>query len=91
MKREISTALAVIGLTLAVAGVGLPANAASIIDEWASVKKPPPPTLKPVTFDPKTTALLLLDFVPHDPYCGSGKPRCPATLPTMKRLWARRG
>ncbi len=47
------------------AGVALAANAASIIDEWASVKTPPP-TLRPVTLDPKTTALLLLDFVPHD-------------------------
>ncbi|MGH6737727.1 MAG: cysteine hydrolase family protein [Bradyrhizobium sp.] len=47
---------------------------------------PPPPAVKPVTVDPKTTALLMLDFVPHDPYCGAGKPRCGATLPAMKQL-----
>ncbi len=46
-------------------GVALAANAASIIDECASVKTRPP-TLRLVTLDPKTTALLLLDFVPHD-------------------------
>jgi len=26
--------------------------------------------------------------VPHDPYCGPGKARCGATLPTMKQLLA---
>ena len=31
--------------------------AQTIIDEWSSVKVPPPPELKPVTADPKTTAL----------------------------------
>ena len=38
---------------------GSPARAASIIDEWKSVKMPPPPALKPVTADPKTTTLVL--------------------------------
>ena len=63
-------------------------RADDIITEWASVKNPTAPTLKPVTVDPKTTALLLLDFVPHDPYCGPGKPRCGATLPAVKQLLA---
>ena len=66
----------------------LPAYAANIVDEWASVKGPAAPALKPVTVDPKTTALLLLDFVPHDPFCGPGKPRCGATLPAVKQLLA---
>ena len=39
------------------------ASAQSIVDEWAAVKAPPAPELKPVTLDPKTTALFLLDFV----------------------------
>lgn len=63
-----------------------PARAANIMDEWGSVKTPQPPTLKPVVVDPKTTALLMLDFVTHDPYCGPGKPRCGASLPAMKKL-----
>ena len=67
---------------------GSPARAASIIDEWKSVKMPPAPALKPVTADPKTTALVLMDFVPFDPYCGAGKPRCPATVPATKQLLA---
>ena len=57
--------------------------ATTIIDEWPSVKAPPAPALKPVTVDPKTTALLMLDFVP--PTCGA-RPRCMASLPAMKKL-----
>ena len=62
------------------------ARADDIFGEWGGVNPPPAPAIKPVKADPKTTALLMLDFVPHDPYCGDGKPRCGATLPAMKRL-----
>jgi hypothetical protein len=62
------------------------ARADDIFGEWGRVNPPPAPAIKPVKADPKTTALLMLDFVPHDPYCGDGKPRCGATLPAMKRL-----
>ena len=41
----------------------VPASAQTIVDEWATVQAPKPPELKPVTLDPKTTALLVLDFV----------------------------
>ena len=41
------------------------------------------PTLKPVTVDPKTTALLMLDFMKQN--CGK-RPRCLATIPAMKKL-----
>lgn len=65
-------------------GTAIPsAAAADIIDEWASVKAPPPPALKPVTVDPKTTALLLLDLI--KPNC-TNRPRCVATMPAMKKL-----
>jgi hypothetical protein len=43
--------------------ISSPARPAIIIDEWANVKAPPP-ALKEVTVDPKSTALLLLDFLP---------------------------
>jgi Isochorismatase family len=61
-----------------------PSWAADIVDEWASIK-PPAPTLKEVTVDPKTTALLMLDFMKQN--CGQ-RPRCMATLPAMKKLLA---
>ena len=63
-----------------------PAHAASIVDEWASVKAPAAPELKAVTVDPKTTALLMLDFMPAN--CGKNE-RCLATLPAMKKLLER--
>jgi nicotinamidase-related amidase len=77
MKRELILAAAVM------AALTLPVRAANIVDEWASVKAPPAPTLKPVTVDPKTTALLMLDFMKQN--CGV-RPRCVATVPAVKKL-----
>ena len=54
-----------------------------IVAEWASVKLPPVPELKPVTVDPKTTALLVLDMMKGN--CGA-RPRCLATVPNVKKL-----
>ena len=51
------------------ASLALPSHAANIVDEWASVKPPAAPALKPVTVDPKTTALLMLDFMNQN--CGA--------------------
>ena len=86
-KRELLLCGVVMALGL-IAGAPATVQAANVIDEWANVKAPPAPALKPVTVDPKTTALLMLDFLPHDPYCGGGKPRCGASLPAMKKLLA---
>jgi nicotinamidase-related amidase len=69
-------------VVMAIAAVG-PGHAASIVDEWASVKLPPAPALKPATVDPKTTALLMLDFMNQN--CGK-RPRCTATIPAVKKL-----
>jgi nicotinamidase-related amidase len=54
-----------------------------IIGEWANVKLPPVPELKPVTVDPKTTALLVLDMMKGN--CGA-RPRCLATIPNVRKL-----
>jgi nicotinamidase-related amidase len=78
MKRNMILA-ATAALVLATA----PLNAATIIDDWANVKAPPAPALKPVTVDPKTTALLLLDFI--NPNC-TNRPRCIGSLPVMNAL-----
>lgn len=69
-----------------VAAVGLaaaPVCAQTIIDEWATIKAPPPPELKSVTIDAKTTALLLLDFGKQN--CGQ-RPRCLASLPKVQKI-----
>jgi nicotinamidase-related amidase len=57
--------------------------AQGILSEWASVKLPPAPELKPVTVDPKTTALLVLDMMKGN--CGA-RPRCLATVATVRNL-----
>ena len=72
-------------MTLA-AALGLaasPASALTIVDEWAAVKAPPAPELKQVSIDPKTSALLVLDFVA--PNC-TQRPRCMASVPAVKKL-----
>ena len=60
-----------------------PSVAADIIAEWATVKAPPVPELKPVTLDGKTTALLILDLMKRG--C-TVRPRCVATVPNLKNL-----
>ncbi len=79
MKRNLFVAAALL------AALVLPAHGANIIDEWANVKAPPAPELKTVTVDPRTTALLMLDFV--SPNCTS-RPRCMESIPAMKTLLA---
>ena len=61
------------------------AHAADIVSEWSSVQLPPPPQLKPVTVDSKTTALFLFDFMNTN--CNmQDRPRCVAAIPTLKSL-----
>lgn len=76
MKLKLLMAATVFLLTTSV-------QAANIVDEWANVPAPAAPALKPVTVDPKTTALLMLDFMKQN--CGQ-RPRCVASLPAMKKL-----
>jgi len=81
-------------LQLFVAWVWLPiafmaasAGAASIVDEWSTVKVPPPPALKAVTVDRKTTALLMLDF--NKQTCNTERrPRCIASIPKVAKFLA---
>src|SRR6476661_3034977 len=79
MKRNLFAAAAVL------TALASPTHAANIVDEWANVKAPKAPELKPVTVDPKTTALLMLDFMNQN--CGR-RPRCLAQIPAMKKLLA---
>ena len=62
-----------------------PASAADVIAEWATVKPPPAPELKPAKLDGKTTALLILDL--QKPSCTvQRRVRCVDTIPKVKRL-----
>ena len=80
MKRHLIAAVTVaVGLSAFAAS----AQAGNVIDEWATIKRPPPPALKAVTVDPKTTALLMLDFMNQN--CGK-RPACVASVPHVKKL-----
>jgi nicotinamidase-related amidase len=69
---------------LVLAGFGAPpAWSNDITKEWDSVKPPPVPEVKAATVDPKTTALLALDFMKGN--CGV-RPRCAATIPIANKL-----
>lgn len=64
-----------------------PASGQTVLDEWSSVQAPPPVGARPVTVDPKTTALLLLDF--NRQTCNAERrPRCVASVPKARRLLA---
>ncbi|HEV2520904.1 MAG TPA: isochorismatase family protein [Candidatus Acidoferrales bacterium] len=73
---------AIMAGTLLVA-LAVSSSAADILDDWDSAKVPPKPELKPVTVDPSTTALLILDMMKTN--CGA-RPQCVATVPNVKRL-----
>src|SRR5580698_1622907 len=77
---RLATASAVVA---ALACGGVAARAADVIDEWSTIQMPPAPTLKAVTVDPKTTALLLFDFMTEN--CGQ-RPRCVAAVPALKAI-----
>jgi nicotinamidase-related amidase len=64
-----------------------PATAQTIVDEWATIKTPAPPELKPVTLDPKSTAVLVMDLVKQT--CNNERrPRCVASIPKIEKLIA---
>jgi nicotinamidase-related amidase len=64
---------------------GAGAQAQAVLDDWSALKFPDPPSLKPAKVDPKTTALLLLDFTTQT--CSKERrPRCAASVPKLKKL-----
>jgi len=74
----------VVGLLLFLSNVS---HGQTVIEEWASVQAPPAPAAKPVTVDPRTTALLLLDF--NKQTCNAERrPRCIASVPKVQKLLA---
>jgi nicotinamidase-related amidase len=77
MKTIVAAAL------FSVAGVS--AQAADIAAEWATIKAPEMPALQKVTADPKTTALLVMDFMKTS-CTEQARPRCVATVAPVKKL-----
>jgi nicotinamidase-related amidase len=83
MKRASRRIPLTLTIGLAVSACATLAASQTIVDEWASVKAPPPPELKSVKVAPRETALLMLDFVKQS--CGA-RPRCMASLPRLQKL-----
>jgi nicotinamidase-related amidase len=54
----------------------------TVIELWDTVKAPPPPEVKPVTVDPATCALLVLDIEQRT--CNAeARPRCVSSVPAI--------
>jgi nicotinamidase-related amidase len=80
--------LNIIAGTAALLAGAAPSAAQGVIDEWASVKAPPPPAVNHVALDPKSTALLVLDLATQT--CNAEhRPRCIAMLPHLRPLLAK--
>jgi nicotinamidase-related amidase len=93
MKKEFGTpilwktAVMISLVIIMIGGIQFSSFAQTVVDEWNAVKAPQPPELKQVTLDPKTTALLLLDF--NKQTCNAERrPRCIASIPLVKKLLA---
>jgi nicotinamidase-related amidase len=57
----------------------------TIVEDWASVKAPPPVELKPVTVNVKETAFLILDIEKRT--CNAQRrPRCVASVPKIQKF-----
>jgi nicotinamidase-related amidase len=92
MTTSIKTAcrvVIVVALASAAAAMALPARAQApdILQEWDTIKAPPPPPIKPVTLDPAKTVLISMDFNQRN--CISAqRSRCAFVLPRVKTLIA---
>lgn len=59
--------------------------AQAVTDQWAAATIPEAPPVKPVTLDPKTTALIVMDF--NVTGCTEARrPRCVVALPHVAKL-----
>jgi nicotinamidase-related amidase len=92
MARPSGVLSAVALATLAMGLVGMapqPARAQTIIEEWDSIKAPPPPVdkIKPVQIDPKKTAVLSLDWNARTCH-EKGRVRCFKAMPRIEKLLA---
>jgi nicotinamidase-related amidase len=84
MATTIQSCLGAAAIVLAMATNAVtPARATDVIADWSTIQMPPAPALKAVSVEPKTTALLLFDFMKTN--CGE-RPRCVAAVPTLKTL-----
>lgn len=83
MMKTLAAVAALIGVCC-MSGV-VHAAGPNILEEWATVKLPAPPEIKDITIDPKTTALLSLDFNART-CTPQQRARCAAIIPNAVKL-----
>jgi nicotinamidase-related amidase len=85
--KYLSGSMAIALIATGAAFAAATAQAATIVDEWGSVKAEAAPALKPATVDPKTTAVLVMDLVKGS--CNNERrPRCVASIPAIAKFLA---
>jgi nicotinamidase-related amidase len=88
MHRLATVAFATLSI-LAAGSMGIPcaAHAETVIDEWANVRLPPAPALKPVTLVGSETAVLAMDFTTQT-CTPQRRLRCANQVPQVAKLLA---
>lgn len=87
-ERALAPCFGVVMIVAAIAVIPASAQAQTVIDEWTSVKVPPPPELKEVMIDPRQTALLIMDY--NKKTCTPGeRVRCANALPKIRDFLAK--
>jgi nicotinamidase-related amidase len=79
--------VAVIATGAAAVAVSANAQAPDILQEWPTIKAPPPPEIKSVTLDPTKTALISMDFNQRN-CIPAQRSRCAYVLPRVQSLLA---
>lgn len=87
MQRATTVAFATLSILAAATAIPPAACAETVIDEWASVKLPPAPALKPVTLVPRETAVLAMDFTTQT-CTPQRRLRCANQVPQVAKLLA---
>ncbi len=85
--QRLTTFAALVAPLVAAGMVALPhtLRAETVIDEWASVRLPPAPALKPVTLAGHETAILAMDFTTQT-CTPQRRPRCANQVPQVAKL-----
>jgi len=83
--HRFSTLVLLVSGIIVLADLASPARAQTIIDEWAAVKLPVAPQLKPAKLEPKETAIFVFDFTTQT--CApERRPRCAASVPRIAKF-----
>jgi nicotinamidase-related amidase len=79
--------IALVAVAALAIGLNTSVQAQDILQEWATIKPPPPPEIKAVALDAKKTAVIVMDF--NQGNCiPTKRARCAVALPKVQKLLA---